>query len=95
PDGTIWYLSQNGCTLGGTITDDPPYIQTMSGRFFDNHTADVVITRTNPSGCTTLMYTTLAVLNVPNLIRINTYATDGKCDLSQNFTEDYVYTKLY
>ncbi|MEH2415872.1 hypothetical protein [Nostoc sp.] len=93
PDGIILNFSQNGCTLGGTITNAP--IHRISGVFFDNRTADVVVTRTTLSnGCTTLMYTTLTVLSVPNLIRINTYATDGKCDLSQNFTEDYVYTRL-
>ncbi|WP_375514967.1 hypothetical protein [uncultured Nostoc sp.] len=94
-DGIIWNFTQNSCTLGGTITDAPAFIHTISGVFFDNRTADAVVSRTNLStGCQTKLYSTLTVLSVPNLIRINTYSTDGKCDLSQNFTEDYVYTKL-
>ncbi|MEH2326383.1 MAG: hypothetical protein V7K32_23040 [Nostoc sp.] len=94
-DGTIWNFTQNRCTLGGTITNAPALVHTISGVFFDNRTADAVVSRTGLStGCQTKMYTTLTVLSVPNLIRINTYSTDGKCDLPQNFTEDYVYTKL-
>ncbi|MDZ7994122.1 MAG: hypothetical protein RM022_032115 [Nostoc sp. EfeVER01] len=94
-DGLVWNFSQNGCTLGGTITNAPAFIHTISSVFFDNRTADAVISRTNLStGCQTKLYTTLTVLSVPNLIRINVYSTDGTCDLPQTFTEDYVYTKL-
>ncbi|MEH2438560.1 MAG: hypothetical protein V7K25_30920 [Nostoc sp.] len=94
-DNIIWNFTQNRCTLVGTITDAPAYIHTISGVFFDNRTADAVISRTNLStGCQTKLYSTITVLSVPNLIRINIYSTDGKCDLPQTFTEDYVYTKL-
>ena len=94
-DGVVWNFTQNRCTLGGTITDTSTFIQTISGVFFDNRTADAVFSRTNLStGCQTNLYTTITVLSVPNLIRINVYSTDGKCDLPQNFTEDYVYRKI-
>ncbi|QFS42539.1 hypothetical protein [Nostoc sphaeroides] len=95
PDSIIWNFSQNGCNLGGTITNTPTIFHNITGVFYDNRTADVVISRTNLStGCQTQMYGTFTVLSVPNFIRINIYATDGRCELSQNFTEDYVYTKL-
>ncbi|MHC5730956.1 MAG: hypothetical protein ACYTXY_44025, partial [Nostoc sp.] len=53
-DGAVWNLTQNRCTLRGTITNTPDYIQTISSVFFDNRTADAVFSRTNVStGCQT------------------------------------------
>ena len=97
PGGLIVNLTQNqnSCTFSGTVTNSPTIFHKVTGVFYDNRTADVVVSRTNLStGCQTLMYGTLTFLSLPNLYRAIVYQTDGKCELPENYTEDDVFTKL-
>jgi hypothetical protein len=94
-NGLIVNYTQKGCTFEGTVTNTPTIFHKLTGVFYDNRTADVVISRTNLStGCQTLLYATLTFLSVPNLYRWVIYGTDGKCELSEDYTEDDVFTKL-
>ncbi|BBD70796.1 hypothetical protein NIES4072_71620 [Nostoc commune NIES-4072] len=93
-DDVIWNFSQSGCNLQGTFSNYATS-HTISGVFYDDRTADLIINRTNLStNCQTEMYATLTRLSLTNRIRVNIYATDGKCELPANYNEDYGYKSL-
>ncbi len=92
-DGFVWRISQSNCQLIGRL-DAPAFTHKINGILNNNGFANVVTTRTNlRDGCTTEMYNTLQVIDYNRFIT-KTYGTDGRCDLSVNFTDEWVYTRL-
>lgn len=84
-DLIILTFQQSGCTLQGAISNDPKYTQTLSCTA-SGTVATCELTRRNPAGCTTVVNVTYTLKSSTTLFS-DIDGTDGRCDLSTNYTE--------
>ena len=92
PSSVSGNFRQNGCNFSGTLTT-ALFNHSISGKYLGNSTYSISITRTNKiSGCTTVMHGRMNVVSGAEF-QTTLASTDGRCDLSVDFSEMRVWTR--
>jgi hypothetical protein len=85
-------IRQTGCNFLARLTA-PLFNHAVSGRYLGSSNYSITITRTNQIiGCTTVMFGSMKVISGAQMQWVIT-GTDGKCDLSVNYTEARMWTR--
>lgn len=85
-------IRRTGCGFLATISN-PLFHHAVSGRYLGRSNFSQTIARTNQiTGCTTVMFGSMTVISGAQLKSVIT-GTDGKCDLSVNYTETRMWTR--
>ena len=92
PSSVTENIRQTGCNFLGTVTT-AFFKHAVSGKYLGSSSYSITITRTNQyTGCNTVMFGSMKVMSGSQLRWVIT-GTDGKCDLSINYTEARMWTR--
>lgn len=85
-------IRQTGCSFVATLSTQL-FNHAISGRYSSGSNFSLTIARTNRmTECTTVMFGSMKVISAAQMQWVIT-GTDGKCDLSANFTETRTWTR--
>lgn len=92
PSSVSETIRQTGCRYSATLTT-LLFNHAISGRYLGDANYSLTIVRTNKAtGCTTVMYGRMTSVGGVGFQTIVS-GTDGRCDLSANFTETRTWTR--